>query len=465
MELKKVREGGVPCKSKVMIERRWAATLDRRGDEAAMLRPDGSVARTFAEIGAEAEEVAGRLAGLGSGSVVSLCAANVVAWPAMVLGIWRAGCAALLVDATLAEEQVVAAERECGSVARLTFVDTLEIRGLDGGKPGGGALIKLTSGTTGVPRALEFSGEAVVADCDQVCETMGIGAGDLNYGVIAFSHSYGFSNLVTPLLFRGVPLVAARDSLPRALGDGLAATGATVLPAVPAIFRALAGVEGATATRLRLCVSAGAPLQSRIGRGFFESHGLKIRSFYGASECGGICFDASEAVDVVDGFVGTPMRGVKVTRRDDGTVSVRSAALHAGAGDEFVPGDLLEGDEATGLRIVGRVSELVNVGGRKVSPAAVEAVLAGHPEVLEVAVFGRGDASRAESLVALVVGEVDGAELRAWSAERLAGWQVPREIFRVERIPANARGKVSRRELAREVEAGRIRLSVSGDEP
>ncbi len=460
-----MREGGVPCKSKVLIDQRWAKTLKQRADAVAVLNPDGSVARTFADIEREAGQVVDLLADRWPGSVVSLRAPNVAAWPAMVLGIWRAGCSALLVDATLTEEQVVAAEGECGATARLAWNAGLELRELDGVKKAGGNLIKLTSGTTGAPRALEFSGEAVMADCDQICETMEIGEADLNYGVIAFSHSYGFSNLVTPLLFRGVPVVAARDSLPRALGDGLVATGATVLPAVPAIFHALAGVEGVAAERLRLCISAGAPMRSRIGRDFLQRHGVKIRSFYGASECGGICFDSSEEREVPDGFVGTPMSGVEVVRQNDGTLSVRSAALHIGADGEFVPGDMLEGDVAVGLRIVGRMSETVNVGGRKVYPAAVEAALAKYPGVWEVVVFGRGDESRAESLVALVVGEVDCADLRVWCAGRLAGWQVPREIFLVERIPLNARGKVNRRELAGMVDAGKFRLSPSVREP
>ena len=64
----------------------------------------------------------------------------------------------------------------------------------------------------------------------QICATMGITERDLNFGVIPFSHSYGFSNLVTPLLCRGVPLVASEDRMPRAILDDLARSGATVFP-------------------------------------------------------------------------------------------------------------------------------------------------------------------------------------------------------------------------------------------
>lgn len=238
--------------------------------------------------------------------------------------------------------------------------------------------------------------------------------------------------------------------MPRALWRGVAESGATVLPAVPAIFRALAGVT-ADPGRLRLCISAGAPLPGRVGREFRDAHGLKIHSFYGASECGGICYDASEVADLPDGFVGTPIRGVELVWDDDGSggVRVRSAAVGVGLGGELRSGDLLEGDAVAGYRIAGRTSDVVNVGGRKVNPAAVEEVLARHPGVRDVAVFGRGNAARAESLAAVVVGGVPGGELRRWCVERLASWQVPREFFAVEAIPVSARGKVNRRDLAR----------------
>ncbi len=454
MELEKVKDAGASRKPNLAALERWEATWRRLGDEAAVRLPDGSVARTFAQIESEANGVAADLEPWPPGAVVSLCAGNVPGWPALLLGIWKAGGVALLVDATLAEAQVVVAERDCGARARVGWRgDGFEVRCLEGNgawRPGDATiLIKLTSGTTGAARASEFGPTEVMADCDQVCETMGITAGDVNYGVIAFAHSYGFSNLVTPLILRGVPLVAALDSLPRALWRGVAESGATVLPAVPAIFRALAGVA-ADPGRLRLCLSAGAPLPSRIAGQFREAHGLKIHSFYGASECGGICYDASEVGELPDGFVGLPMRGVELTWDGEGVggVRVRSAAVCLGMGGELRPGDLLEGDETSGYRIAGRTSDVVNVGGRKVNPAAVEAALADHPGVREVAVFGRGDAARSESLAAVVVGEVTGGELRRWCAERLANWQVPREIFEVSAIPVSARGKVNRRDLA-----------------
>ena len=61
------------------------------------------------------------------------------------------------------------------------------------------ALLKLTSGTTAAPRAIRFRSAQLLADAEQICDTMGITEADLNFAVIPLSHSYGFSNLITPL--------------------------------------------------------------------------------------------------------------------------------------------------------------------------------------------------------------------------------------------------------------------------
>jgi long-chain acyl-CoA synthetase len=102
-----------------------------------------------------------------------------------------------------------------------------------------------------------------------------------------------------------------------------------------------------------------------------------------------------------------------------------------------------------GLKIVGRVSELINVAGRKVNPAQIEAELLRVTGVREAVVFGRKSAQRYEEVAACVVAP-DGpneSELLRECRSRLSSWQVPKRIFIVDRIPINERGKTSRREL------------------
>jgi long-chain acyl-CoA synthetase len=115
----------------------------------------------------------------------------------------------------------------------------------------------------------------------------------------------------------------------------------------------------------------------------------------------------------------------------------------------FVPDDLLQASSG-GFRIVGRVSDLINVAGKKVNPAEVEAVLLRFAGVREAVVFGRGSVLRNEEVVACVVMDAPVSEpvLLDFCRRRLSGWQVPKAVFFLDHLPVNARGKISRRALA-----------------
>jgi long-chain acyl-CoA synthetase len=215
--------------------------------------------------------------------------------------------------------------------------------------------------------------------------------------------------------------------------------------------------------KLRLCISAGAPLQVAVAKKFRQKFKLPIHSFYGASECGGICYDR-QATNEIEGFVGEPMEGVDLEAIDRAAsasqVRVRSAAVGGGYFPErddeklgrgfFVPDDLLTKTEY-GLQIVGRISDVINVAGKKVNPAEVEAHLLRFRGVRQAVVFGRASPLRNEEVAACVLAApgVTEADLLQFCRSGLSGWQVPKRIFILDAIPVNERGKISRRELAR----------------
>lgn len=474
MESENLDESNADSKHKIPESRalleRWAAVCDSLGGEPAVFGVTGRTTHTFADLDREANAVAARLAhGLPRGSVVGLCGENSGPWIASLLGIWKAGCVALLEDTKMSAAARDVAERETHAFARLVpdplasepALVPLIIRNPvpDFGRVD--CLIKLTSGTTGCPRALRFTPSALVADCLNVCSTMGISRADRNFGVIAFSHSYGFSNLVTPLVCLGIPLVASRDALPRAILDGIRATDASVLPAVPALFDAMAGVAADVPT-LRVCISAGAPLRTATAQAFFDRFGRKLHSFYGASECGGICYDRSEEPVGGDAFVGTPMDGVTLDVRETGEpgrveITVHGDALALDCAEGFQPTDILSGNRVEGFRIVGRASEWINVAGRKIDPAEIESALRSATGLWEVVVFGVDCEKRGQQICALVAGdETAGDAVRALIDARLSPAQRPREIRVVSEIPTNARGKISRRDLAARWLEGRL---------
>ena len=430
----------------------WEETLAQKRHIPAIFDTGGKVLRTFSEIQTRAEELEEQIDSVAAGHVHPIDAGNHPDWPSLLLACLRRQVVALPLEDTITPVQRETALRICSVREASDWGDRVP------------ALLKLTSGTTAAPRAIRFRSEQLLADCLQICDTMGIGADDLNFGVIPLSHSYGFSNLVTPLLVRGVAMVLSQDRMPRAVLDDLATSRATVFPGMPVFYQAFGEMENRPPLPdLRLCISAGAPLPLEVARKFREKFGRSIHSFYGSSECGGICYDREARLEE-PGFVGPPMARVKVEAREPGASATRIRIQSAAAGDGyfpepdpeklghgfFAPDDLLSPRE-DGFRIVGRLSDVINVAGKKVNPAEVEAELLRFDGVRAAVVFGRESVLRNEEVAACVAasGAVRETELLEFCRQRLSGWQVPKRIFFVDEIPVNERGKISRRELAR----------------
>ncbi|MFN2474737.1 MAG: class I adenylate-forming enzyme family protein [Chthoniobacterales bacterium] len=452
------------------ILHRWNRVLEQRGACAAIYDTRGNVLRTFAGIEDEARELAEtELANIRAGQVVAIQVGNHPAWPALLLGCLRRGLVALPLERSISANEREIALATCGAAAVVSTsndgVVAIETRAAavinwDEHQP---VLLKLTSGTTAAPRAIRFQSAQLLADCDQICDTMGIGENDVNFAVIPASHSYGFSNLITPLIARGVPMVLSSDRMPRAVLDDLNRTNATVFPGMPVFYQAFCELDAVPdLPHLRLCISAGAPLLLSVAQRFRDKFGKPIHSFYGSSECGGICYDR-EAALVEPGFVGQPMNGVQLELLDEDPGATRVCVQSAAAADgyfplsdvaklglgAFAPDDLLA-ERAGGFAIVGRTSDIINVAGKKVNPAEVEATLLAFSGVRDAAVFGLRSSLRNEEVAACIVASttVTEAVLLEFCRSRLSGWQVPKRLFFLAAMPVNERGKISRRALA-----------------
>ena len=312
--------------------------------------------------------------------------------------------------------------------------------------------LKTTPATTGVPRAVAFTAEQLAADAENIMATMGLRPDWPNLGVISMAYSYGFSNLVLPLLLHGVPLFMAPAPLPEILRGAAKAHWNLTVAGVPALWHAW-HKAGVILSNVRLAISAGAPLPLALERAVFEEHGVKIHNFYGSTECGGIAYDATETPRANETAVGRPMKNVKVTVNRRGALAVRGRAV----GETYWPTpeatlgrgvfqtcDLAEiKDGAVCLR--GHTSEHINVAGRKVSPAAIEQALGEHEAVDECLVFGvpSGNADRIDHIVACVTSDRNGIkeELKQFLLQKLPSWQVPREWWFVDSLGINGHGK------------------------
>ncbi len=461
---------------------------------------DGRTGRvtTRAALRSRTDELARQLAaaGLREGDLVAIQLPNSVDFVASFLAVCRLGLVAVPIDRDAPPTEVASILGHFG-VRGLVYCEDRETqqaaistRPVHGRPaiPPEARLIKLTSGSTGLPKGIVTSEENLAADCANICSTMDIRPDDRNLGAIPMSHSYGFSNLVTPLLLQGTQIVASNDYLPQSIIDLCNRHQCTVLPAIPMVFEHLTTVAKGDFRSVRTCLSAGAPLPPATSRRFRERFGIPIHTFYGCSECGGITYDRQGAA-VERGTVGAAMDGVAL-KLDRATqrLTVRSGAvalghLHdaatfrpfesviltpseargkdLGGGDPspstrlrmtgaFVTDDLVELNDEQEVVLTGRAGDLINTAGKKVNPREVEAIILQMDGVRQAKVYGEPAGARGEVVAAAIVASPDVTrdQVREFCRVRLSLHKVPRIVKLIEKIPVDERGKVKRAALA-----------------
>lgn len=300
----------------------------------------------------------------------------------------------------------------------------------------GDALVVMSSGTTGVPRAVVLTHEAVAASALATSARLAVEPGaDHWLACIPLAHVGGLS-VVTRALHTGTRLTV-HSSFDASRVDAAARDGCTLTALVPAALRRI------EASRFRRILLGGQRAPS--------DRPPNVVTTYGMTETGsGIVYD------------GVPLDGVEVRVDDTAEIHVRGPMLlrcyrdgsdpkHAGGW--LATGDLgeMHGDR---LRVHGRREELIISGGENVWPSAVEDVLASHPGVAGVAVVGRSDPEWGERVAAIVVPTDAGAppsldDLRSWAKERLPAFAAPTVVEVVRELPLTASGKVRRGSLRR----------------
>lgn len=319
--------------------------------------------------------------------------------------------------------------------------------------PAGTAMLKLTSGSTGQPKGIALSDSNLAADVQHICRTMDIRREDLNLAAISVAHSYGFDNLVLPLIVQGTPMVLLDSFLPRSVLDAITRHRVNVVPLVPFMYESLAALEGDWSS-VRTCISAGAMLSPEVAARFHAKSGRKIHTFYGSSECGGICYDHSREPVLPAGCVGTPLDGVRVSLDNTQRVCVQGPSVALGyvsantedtlCDNRFLTSDLGKFDNLGRLLLTGRAAGVINIAGQKVHPAEVERCLLSLHGVKAVVVVGLPEPSRGEAVGALVVAEqLDEVAILQHCRAHLAAWKVPHRLKIVSALPYADRGKLS----------------------
>jgi long-chain acyl-CoA synthetase len=412
---------------------------------------------------------------------VGLAAANGAPFLAAFLALRRRGHSVVLLDPRAPEADTLRTAGGLGAAAVLFCGDDgFRVEAVPSREsvayPEDCAVVKVTSGSTGAPRGVAASAEALLADEAALYRSMGLRDDERILAAIPMNHSYGLSSVALPALVRGSLLVLPAEKGPLGAVAASHAGGATFFPTVPAYLRAI--VEMSQPPRfpdsLRLFVSAGEPLAPGTSVRFREIYGRKVHAFYGASECGGICYDR-EGGAAERGTVGTPVDGVSVELEpaldtEDaaaGVVRVRSQAVgsdylpaphEALAGGAFRSNDVACWERGE-LRLLGRADATINVKGKKVEPSEVERVLAALPGVEDVVALGlrRGESQQVGVVIACRSRRLTYWDVQNHCRQHLAEHKLPRAIVFVDEIPRTSRGKPDRSALVELAEAGRER--------
>jgi long-chain acyl-CoA synthetase len=487
----------------------FARTADRCGDKPALFWGDQEY--SFAQVRRQARAVAARLRGefgLQPGDRVAIWLKNCPQFPAVLFGAWEAGAVVVMVNTFFKPDEVGhllddsgaqvmiseaafagAHEKLAATRPGLRFLQLEQLALAEAPAATGApanrteadlAALLYTSGTTGRPKgAMLTHGNFLhnVASCVRCLE---VTDDDRIVVLLPQFHSFMFTvGTLLPLL-AGAGIVLVRSVHPlKGVLEEIIRRRATVLPAVPPIYRALSEAPVPPGWPLRLCVSGGAPLPLEVFHAFTAKFPTPLIEGYGPTESSPVA-----SVNPIHGLnkpgsVGKPIPNVEMSIRDDtgaelpagatGEICIRGGNVMRGYWNQpeetakvlragwLYTGDVGHRDADGYFYITDRKKDMLLVNGINVYPREVEEVIYKFPGVREAAVVGVKDPRKGEApvaFVALAEGAVlDEKELLGFIRERLADYKVPRHVRVLPLLPRNATGKILKTELRRLAEA------------
>lgn len=339
------------------------------------------------------------------------------------------------------------------------------------------ALLLHTSGTTSRPKLVGLSAENLVSSASAVARTLQLSPLDTCLSVMPLFHIHGIVGVLLASVLAGSSVEIAGPHDPFAFRRQLSDPSITWTSAVPSMYQAMLSRPGdVTANRrLRLLRSSSAPLPPSVWHELEAAFACPVINAYGMTEASHQM--TSNPVPPGERRLGTvgPSAGAEVAVLSDGSVSRRpdvvgevvvrgsgvmreylsppsanDTAWHDGW---FRTGDLGSLDRQSYLTLHGRIKEIINVGGEKVSPFEVESVVLGHPSVMDAVAFAAPDRLRGEQVCVAVVlhrgaASLEEHELRRFTADRLAAFKAPRRVIVLDQIPVGPTGKVQRSRMS-----------------
>tara|TARA_B100000676_G_scaffold24465_1_gene21992 strand:- start:11324 stop:12847 length:1524 start_codon:yes stop_codon:yes gene_type:complete len=342
------------------------------------------------------------------------------------------------------------------------------------------ALVLHTSGTTSRPKIVPLSQTNVCASARHIGESLALVPDDRCLNIMPLFHIHGLIAAVLSSLAAGASVHCAPgfNALKIfAWFDEVTPNWYTAVPTMhqAILARAPRNQESMERLELRLIRSSSSSLPPQVMTALEEAFGCPVIEAYGMTEaahqmasnplppaprypgCVGIA--AGPEVAIMDEASGTLLPSGQT-----GEIVIRGPNVTAGYennpkanAEGFIDGWFRTGDQGVidaddYLRLTGRLKEIINRGGEKISPREVDEVLMDHPAVAQVVTFAVPHAKLGEEVAAAVVlaeGEsIDEAGVKAFATERLADFKVPRTVLFLEEIPKGATGKLQRIGLA-----------------
>jgi acyl-CoA synthetase (AMP-forming)/AMP-acid ligase II len=453
---------------------------ERFGDHTAYVAPNGRTT-SYRELDQWADELAAGLAkqGIGQGDVVALVLPQVPDYFTLYIAASRLGAITAGVNTRLSQAEREVVLRTASPKLVIDDPDSIDDLRVEGARPSDvdddpdrPVAIVFTSGTTGTPKGAVFANRqlAFITNVDTGGKW---GGGGATFAATSFAHLGPMTKLPGSLMRGGTTYVLARwkasDALSMIAEHRMTSIGG--IPTQVALMLQEPRLDSYDLSSVRAIVMGGGPATPALVREARQRFAAPVAIRYSCTEAGigiGTAFDApAEDAEV---SVGRPHAGVDLELRDTvdgiGEVCLRSPAVMDGywrapdltaealTENGFVrTGDLGWIDDAGRLRLAGRAKEMYVRGGYNVYPMEVEAVLATHPAIADVAVAPRPDQVMGEIGVAVVVPR-DGAEppspsdLRSFADDQLAAYKLPEAVVVVDALPLTAMEKLDRRALA-----------------
>jgi acyl-CoA synthetase (AMP-forming)/AMP-acid ligase II len=340
--------------------------------------------------------------------------------------------------------------------------------------PERGKAVILTSGTTGTPKGASRSQPRSLDPAAALLAMIPLKAREKTMIAAPMFHSWGFVHFTLGMSLSST-LVLNRKFDPERTLELTAQHECTALIVVPVMMQRILELPDEVLTRydlskLRVVAVSGSALPGDLSTRWMDLFGDNVYNLYGSTEVAWASIATPEDLRAAPGTAGRPPHGTIVRLYDEdgnpvapgetGRIFVGNEmqfeGYTGGGGKDVIDGLLSSGDvghfdEAGRLFVDGRDDDMIVSGGENVFPAEVEDLLAGHEEIVEVAVFGVDDEKFGQRLKAVVV-KRDGSGLSADDVKQhvkanLAGYKVPRDVEFMDELPRTSTGKVLKREL------------------